>query len=375
MGYYCAVEQARKCEEAMREYDLERMCFEEVLPKLEWLREVWMWNGTGFHVESVTVRDIGRTLVEKTPFDGTGLCLWPGGQYPGTGVRGMRAMMGGLEGCKVGGMRELHVGPVDWEWVREMPRLGIVGGLAVLDLQFELTVREDESFESRLAWCRMMLEGGLLADFLAAIPGLRDLAVRSTPRRKAMLGSRSVYPAELQQVIKPGHQWPNLRFLALGSMHATSKGLREVLDVHRETLRRLDLGFVGLDKHWMQSGLLLEMHEQHNETGLEVNLFGFLDGPWKGHEPGEGYELQWLPSSAYDYSHAADYGMQQPRWRPAGGGRLADFFDGHNCGAVPALCYVCRDPVVIAESLRGSLRFTPFVMQPGFRRREPENSD
>ena len=143
-----------------------------------------------------------------------------------------------------------------------------------------------------------------------------------------MLSNRSMYPVRLEQVIKPAHRWFNLRFLALGGMHATRKGLNQILAVHRETLRRLDLGFVGLDRHWVKSGFLMEIHELRGQTGLSTNFFGFLDGPWDGHEPGGGYELQWLPSNYYNYPHAADYGMQKPRWPPTGGGRLADFFDG-----------------------------------------------
>jgi hypothetical protein len=191
-----------------------------------------------------------------------------------------------------------------------------------------LTDREDEPFEDRLGWCREILEAGTLRDVLVEIPGLTDLAIRSTPRRKAMSSNRSMYPVRLEQVIKPRHRWSNLRFLALGGMHATTKGIHQVLAIHRQTLRRLDLGFVGLDTHWVKSGFLLEIHELQGQTGLSTNIFGFLDGPWDDDEPGRGYKLQWLPSDYFDYSHAADYGMQKPRWPPTGGGRLEDFFEG-----------------------------------------------
>ncbi|KAK0641418.1 hypothetical protein B0T16DRAFT_214444 [Cercophora newfieldiana] len=326
-GYYEEVKKVKEMEKRFT-VEIEEGLWREVLPKLEGLREVWMWNGTSFHVESVMVRELGRTLVERTPFDGTGCCLWPDGRYPGTGMRGALAMMGGLENLGGRGVTELHIGPADWEWLREMPRLeGLMAGLVVLDLQFELPVREDESFEDRLGWCREMLKEGYLRDILVGMPGVRDLAIRSTPTQKAMPSNRSMYPVKLEQVIQPGHKWPNLRFLALGGMHLTRDGLTEILNVHRETLRRLDLGFVGLDAHWTKSGILLGIHELLAQRGLETHFFGFLDGPWEGYEPGDGYELQWQPSDYYDCSHAANYGMQKPRWPPTGGGRLANLYD------------------------------------------------
>ena len=94
-----------------------------------------------------------------------------------------------------------------------------------------------------------MVKQGVLREVLVGIPGLVDLAIRSTPRRKAIAENRSIYPVELGQVIKAGYKWPDLQFLTLGGIHTTRERLREVLAVHCETLRRLDLGFVGLDAH------------------------------------------------------------------------------------------------------------------------------
>jgi hypothetical protein len=136
-GYFAEVRRVKDMGEGLTE-EKEREVWKGVLPRLVGLREVWMWNGTNFHVESNTVRDLARTLVEKTPFDGTGCCLWPDGRYPGTGMQGAKAIMGGLEAMRETEVKVvgLHVGPVDWEWLLEVPKLsGLLRGLTVLDLQ------------------------------------------------------------------------------------------------------------------------------------------------------------------------------------------------------------------------------------------------
>ncbi|KAK4040673.1 hypothetical protein C8A01DRAFT_15473 [Parachaetomium inaequale] len=179
-------------------------------------------------------------------------------QYAEPGRRALASLLEALQGCGTK-LDTLKAGILEWRGsIGEMlPRTplqpGLFSSLTNLDLHFCVCGKDmypglpgypDSLEPSRLS------QGGALPDFLGALPNLQALAISfcSLPS-----GSGSTYRVWLQDIVGTGHHWPRLATLSLSGMKLTRSLFMDLLARHKDTLRRLELYSVWLNRNWSEA--------------------------------------------------------------------------------------------------------------------------
>ncbi|KAK1753801.1 hypothetical protein QBC47DRAFT_48165 [Echria macrotheca] len=259
---------------------LDAACFSEVLPKFPGLREVWLRSGTGLE----TSKTFGQRFVKKSPYDNAGYCLRKDYFYPGSGLRGIRALMPGLLSCKPRLLRVLRLDSVDWDFLKELPPPSALAGLVELEIEFALTrpwlSTGNPPFQRREV--RGMIKPGLLRDFLSALPNLEALTLRADyyavmDGHQSSVAIEPTYPWSLNDIVPTGIVWPHLRRFGLATCECSGEELLDFILRHRDTLRSLDLGYIKLDTSWRP--FLHAIRDKMRGRLKEAWIWGHMRGP------------------------------------------------------------------------------------------------
>jgi hypothetical protein len=223
----------------------------EVLPKLSGLRSVIV-NCEGWHQCSNRYGAKGSytplTLIH--------------GQSGRPGNRVFSALLVALEHSNTR-LEILKAGRLEWRSIGDLPQtpaqLAPFSNLTDLNLHFCVCDIDRYSLGGKdpaLAEYDRLKEAGTLPDFLGTLPRLRALAVAFcslSPR------GPGVSEGWLRDVVRRGQHWPHLASLSFGGMNLNKSLLMDVLENHKDTLRRFELFAVWLDDHWPST--LAEMQD------------------------------------------------------------------------------------------------------------------
>jgi hypothetical protein len=155
----------------------------------------------------------------------------------------------------------------------------------ITDISFEfqcLQCGEDEAYDA-------INKTGAFRRLLASLKNLESLYLTFGWDRRMGCGPGRIEP-KLRHFISSGHVWPQLRSLGLKSMDVAAEPFLQLLRIHKDTLKHLDLGCLSLfgDSHDDAGPGWKYVFEQAQEVlSLETaSVVGSLQG-------GEGVERTW----------------------------------------------------------------------------------
>ncbi|KAL1881834.1 zinc metalloprotease [Diaporthe australafricana] len=162
------------------------------------------------------------------------------------GVRHLEVMLEALAYNKHS-VKSLRAGTFDYSFFdkssTELARLfrPVLNAVYVdLEISMELD-NHGNDIDDNTEKCRRLLERGMLRDLLGPMKKLDTLCVVF----HGDFGSSNC-PATLKDVIGPSHHWPHLTHLELSKIECDRQALFRVLELHKDTLRRLCLQDIDL---------------------------------------------------------------------------------------------------------------------------------
>src|SRR3569833_2335652 len=133
-------------------------------------------------------------------------------------------------------------------------------------------------FEEIWTECRETIAKGVLSQFLALLGGLEVIILWFSINRfyhEVPEDDGSLFPACLNDILAPGHHWPNLATLDLNNVECTRQDLLGVLLLHRATLRSLRLRNMSLrDTSWLLLLPEIPANLQLEDAEVSGDLFG-----------------------------------------------------------------------------------------------------
>ncbi|KAK9422811.1 hypothetical protein SUNI508_00674 [Seiridium unicorne] len=211
-------------------------CLKEVIPKFTSLRQATMSSGHEFYEGLREVHKVRGSPFEFSP-------LWPGSDLEPEGKRHLNGLIAALMGSDCH-LESFRAGVVDWKFFKNFTRVpdSLAEKLKFLKrIEIHIDADPKENMSS-IARCRKAMQEGILRKLLKPLQRLEALHVTLYPVEWA----DEEWPASLDDIIAPGHQWPHLEEVGIGGFITTRHDLIKFLELHKNTLKKLCLRDVGI---------------------------------------------------------------------------------------------------------------------------------